>query len=134
MAGIATSKISLKVTGLGNSVELECTKVLTVPVEALHGPKTIVATAQTTAIQLFSMIDHIALAKIYHVYIKALSGTIYINVDTAGTATFAAAAADLVLNEGEACNLPINPDGNLGLAIDAASITDAFEWMILGEA
>jgi archaellum component FlaF (FlaF/FlaG flagellin family) len=106
---------------------------MTVPVEVQQG-YTVIATAQTTALQLFDMVDHIALANIYGVYLKSESGTIYILVDTAGVVTFDASAADLVLNEGEACYLPINPAGNLGLKIDAASATDALTWMILGKA
>ena len=133
MAGVANVSIKVKITGLGEDFEVANSQAMTVPVEHQSG-YTIVATATTTAIQLFDMIDHIALAKIYGVYIKAEAGTIYILVDTAGTTTFAAAAADLVLNVGEACYLPINPAGNLGLTIDAAAVTDAFSWTILGKA
>ncbi len=133
MAGVAKVTIKVDVTGLGEEVNIENAKTMTVPVEVQSG-YTIVATATTTAIQLFDMIDHIALAKIYGVYLKAESGTIYILVDTAGTTTFAAAAADLVLNVGESCYLPINPASNLGLVVDAAAVTDAFSWLILGSA
>ena len=106
---------------------------LTVPVEFQNG-YTVVATATTTAIQLFDMIDHIALAKIYGVILKAEVGTIYIAVDTAGTATLTSSTADLVLNVGESCYLPVNPSGNLGMVIDAAAVTDAVSWVILGKA
>lgn len=133
MAGVATQIITLTVTGLGDTTIKTVTQALTVPIEKQEG-YTIVAAATTTAIQLFDMVDHIALDKIYALWIKAEVGTIYINVDTTGTATFAAGAADLVLNAGEAAYLPINPAGNLGVTIDASSITDAFSWQILGQA
>lgn len=133
MAGTlkVTTKVSL--SGLGEEVAIENEATLTVPVEHQEG-YTVVAAATTTAIQLFDLIDHIALAKIYGVYIKAESGTIYILLDTAGTATFAVGDADLVLNEGESCWLPINSAGNLGCKIDASGVTDAFSWAIVGKA
>ena len=132
MAGASTVTITVETTGLGDSITKTNTKIMTVPVEMQTG-YTVVATATTTAIQLFDLIDHIALAKIYGVYIKAEAGTIYITVDTAGTGTITSSTADLVLNSGEACYLPINPGGNLGLIVDAASITDAFSWLVLGK-
>jgi hypothetical protein len=132
MAGAATVVTSLTVTGLADDVILTNTKVVTVPV-AQQGGYTVLATAGTTALQLFAMVDHIALAKIFLVYLKAVVGTVYILVDTAGTTTFSAAAADLVLNEGEACILPINPAGNLGLCIDGSAVTAAIKWHILGQ-
>jgi hypothetical protein len=132
MAGAATVVTSLTVTGLADDVILTNTKVVTVPV-AQQGGYTVLATAGTTALQLFAMVDHIALAKIFLVYIRAVVGTVYILVDTAGTTTFSAAAADLVLNEGAACILPINPAGNLGLCIDGSAVTAAIKWHILGQ-
>lgn len=133
MAGAAVLRTNLKVTGLGNDVEMDNTVTLTVPVEVQQG-FTVVATATTTAIQLFDMVDHIALAKIYGTYLKAEVGTIFISVDTAGTGTITASTADLVLNVGESCYIPVNPGGNLGMVVDAAAITDSFSWMILGKA
>lgn len=133
MAGVAVLKTNLKVTGLGNDKEMDNTVTLTVPVEVQQG-YTIVATATTTAIQLFDMIDHIALAKMYGVYIKSEIGTIYYSVDTAGTGTITSTTADMVLNVGESNFVSINPSGNLGMVVDAAAITDAFSWMILGKA
>lgn len=133
MAGIATVKISVDVTGIGNDVSVSNSVAMTVPVEVQAG-YTIVATATTTAIQLFDMVDHIALAKIYGCYIKAEAGTIYILADTAGTGTITSSTADFVLNVGEACYIPINPGGNLGLVVDASAVTDAFSWLILGKA
>jgi len=132
MAGAATQTITLAITGIGDSVTFTNTKAMTVPVAMQHG-YTVLSTAQTTALALFAMVDHIALAKIYGVYLKAEVGTVYILVDTAGTTTFAASAADLVLNAGEACYLPINPAGNLGLCIDASAVTAAISWVILGQ-
>lgn len=132
MAGSATLELNLTTAGLGTAITFTNTKALTVPVEVISG-YTIVATATTTAIQLFAMIDHIALAKIYGVILKAEVGTIYITVDTAGTGTLTSATADLILNVGEACYLPINPAGNLGMVIDASAVTDAFSWIILGK-
>ncbi len=133
MAGTAVLKTNLKITGLGNDVEYDNTVTLTVPVEIQSG-YTVVATATTTAIQLFDMVDHIALAKMYGVYLKAEVGTIYITPDTAGTGTITSTTADLVLNVGESCYLPVNPAGNLGMIIDAAAVTDAVSWLILGKA
>ena len=133
MAGAAVLKTNLKVTGLGNDVEFDNTVTLTVPVEIQTG-YTVVETATTTAIQLFDMIDHIALAKMYGVYLKAEVGTIYIVVDTTGTSTLTSTTADLVLNVGESCYIPVNPGGNLGMVIDAAAVTDAVSWLILGKA
>lgn len=133
MAGALKVTIKVNLTGLGDEITIEEEATMTVPTEHQEG-YTVVATATTTAIQFFDMVDHIALAKIYGVYLKAEVGTIYILVDTSGTATFLAAAADLVLNEGEACWLPINPDGNLGFTIDAKTTSDAFSWLIVGKA
>ena len=134
MAGVLKVTVKANITGLGEEINFGDEDItMTVPVEHQEG-YTVVATAQTTAIQLFDMIDHIALAKIYGVGITAEAGTIYIAVDTAATTTILAADADLVLNEGESCWLPINPAGNLGLKIDAAAVTDAFSWIIVGEA
>jgi len=133
MAGAAKVTIKVDVAGLGEELSISNAKTMTVPTEIMSG-YTVVATAQTTAIALFDMIDHIALDKIYGLYLKSEVGTIYIMVDTAGTTTFAAAAADLVLNVGETCWLPIYPAGNLGISIDAAAVTDAFSWLICGKA
>jgi hypothetical protein len=132
MAGSAKLTVSINVTGLGREIDISTAKTLTVPVEHQEG-YTIVETATTTAIQLFDLIDHIALAKIYGVYIKAEVGTIYITIDTAGTGTLTSATADLVLNVGEPCWIPVNPAGNLGIVVDAAAITDAFSWVVLGK-
>ena len=129
-------KVTVKanVTGLGKEKNFGDDDVtMTVPVECQEG-YTIVETATSTAIQLFDMIDHIVLTKIYGVGITAEVGTIYITVDTALTVSITSITADLVLNVGESCWLPINPDGNLGLVIDASAITDAFSWMIVGKA
>ena len=132
MAGIATLSMKLKVTGLGKDVEFGTSKALTVPVEHQEG-YTVVETAQSVAIQLFDLIDHIALTKIYGIGIIAEAGTIYVMPDTAGALTFTSTEAVHTLNVGEPCWLPINPTGNLGLKIDAASITDSFSWVILGK-
>ena len=133
MAGAMTVTITTSLTGLGDTITLTNTATMTVPTKHQEG-YTIVTAATATAIALFDMVDHIALNKIYGVYLKAVVGTIYVLVDTAGTTTFAAAAADLVLNVGEASWLPINPAGNLGVSIDAAANTDAFSWQIVGSA
>ena len=133
MAGVATLAVNLKVTGIGDDVIVANSQTLTVPIESQSG-YTVVGTAQTTGIQLFDFITAIALNKIYGVYIKAVSGTIYIMVDTAGTTTVDNTECDLILNEGEATYIPVNPDGNLGMVIDAAAVTDTFQWVILGKA
>lgn len=133
MAGALKVRTIINCTGLGDEVTIDSSEVtMTVPVAYQEGYT--VVDGQTTAIALFAMIDHIALAKIYGVYIKAEVQEIYIMVDTAGVATFLKAAADLVLNEGEACWLPINPSGNLGISIDGEDNTAAFSWMIVGSA
>lgn len=133
MAGVATVTTALKVTGLGDDVNLTNEKEVTVPV-AQQGGYSVIATAQVTAIQLFDLVDHFALDEIFLVYIKAIVGKIFINVDTAGTATFAEAAAGLVLNEGEAKTLSINPLGNLGLTIDGDTVASAMKWHVLAKA
>lgn len=133
MAGAATVTITIAVTGIGDDIDLTNSQAMTVPVACQHG-YTVLTTATTTALALFAMIDHIALADIYGVYLKCEVGTLYILVDTAGTSTFAAAAADLILNVSEACYLPINPAGNLGLCLDGVGVTTAFSWLILGNA
>jgi hypothetical protein len=133
MAGIATLSTKLKVTGIGDDIEVTSSQALTVPVELIKG-YTVVDTATTVALQLFTDITKIALDKIYGVYIKAESGYIYLIVNTAGTTTFTSATADFVLNVGESCYLPINPLANLGLKIDASAITDSLSYIILGKA
>ncbi len=133
MSGVAKVTVKVDVTGIGEEINISNAKTMTVPVEVQSG-YTVVTTATTTAIQLFDMIDHIALDKIYGTYIKAEVGTIYITIDTTGTGTITSATADLVLLVGEACWLPINAGGNLGLVIDAAAVTDAFSWLVLGSA
>jgi hypothetical protein len=133
MAGVAKVTIKVEVTGIGDDVLVNNAATMTTPVEVMSG-YTVVDTATTTALQLFTDVAKIALAKVYGVYLKAESGTIYISVDTAGTGTITSETADLILNEDEACYIPVNPDGNLGMVIDAASVTDAFSWVILAEA
>lgn len=136
MAGAATVTINVKVTGLGADVEVNSGNTgvtMTVPVEIQSG-YTVITTATTTAIQLFDMVDHIALDKIFGVYIKAKVGTIFISPDTAGTGTITAVTGDLVLNVGEPCYIPVNPAGNLGMVVDGSAVTAAFEWLILGKA
>ncbi len=132
MAGKLTVRTVVKITGLGDDVILDSDDVtMTVPVAHQEG-YTVLTTATSTAVQLFDMVDHIALADIYGVYLQCVVGTLYILIDTAGTATFAAAAADLVLNVGESCWLPVNPDGNLGLKLDGVGVTTAVSWSIAG--
>lgn len=134
MAGVLKVRTHVNISGLGEEVDFDTGDVtMTVPVEYQKG-YTVVETATTTAIQLFDMVDHIALAKIYGIFIKAEVGTIYITPDTAGTTSITSTTADLLLNVGEACWLPINPGGNLGVVIDAAAVTDAFSWIIVGKA
>lgn len=134
MAGALKLTVKANLTGLGEEINFGDDNVtMTVPVKHQEG-YTIVATAQITAIQLFDMVDHIALAKIYGVGITAEVGTIYIMPDTAGTVTFLSTDAVFTLNAGESGWFPINPTGNLGFKIDAAAITNAFSWMIVGKA
>ncbi|HDY89187.1 MAG TPA: hypothetical protein ENH82_13860 [bacterium] len=132
MAGVAVLAVSLKVTGIGDDVLMANSQTLTVPVESQSG-YTVITTATTTGIQLFDFITAIALNKIYGAYIKAVSGTILIAVDTAGTGTLTTSTADLILYEGEATYLPINAGGNLGLVVDGVAVTDSLQWVILGK-
>lgn len=133
MAGAASQTTKLTITGLGETIELTTTKTLTVPVETA-GSYTIISTAQTTALQISDLAPQIPLAKMYALYIKAVVGTILVQVDTAGTTTFAQAAAHHVFKQGEGFTLPLNPDGNLGVVIDALAAIDAMEWQLLGKA
>ena len=136
MAGVATVKINFKVTGIGNTVEANPNvdaQTLAVPVELANG-YIVVATATTTAIQLSDIVPQIALAKMYRLYVESEVGTIYMSVDTAGTGTITSSTADMILNVGESCIIPINPSGNLGFLFDAAAITDAFSFIVLGKA
>ena len=134
MAGALTVQTVVNLTGIGDTVSIDSgSTIMTVPVAFQEG-YTGLTTATSTALALFAMVDHIALTDIYGVYLKCVVGTLYIQVDTAGTTTFAAAAADLVLNVGESSWLPINPDGNLGLALDGVGVTTAVKWLIVGNA
>ena len=132
MAGIATVSIKVNVTGIGDELTKQNSVTMTVPVEMQSG-YTVITTATTTAIALFANVDHFDLDDIYGVYLKAEVGTILIAVDTVGTATLTSATADLVLNVGEACYIPINPAGNLGLVIDGTAVTAAVSWLILAK-
>lgn len=136
MAGVATAKINIKVTGLGDTVEMNSdfdAETLTVPVELAKG-YVVVSTATTTAIQLSDIAPQIALAKMYRLYVKSEVGTIFMTIDTAGTGTITSLTADMSLKVGESCIIPINSSGNLGFLFDAAAVTDAFSWVLLGEA
>ena len=140
MAGAATSSMTLEVTGLGQTrtfgVDTEGNAediTNTVPIELASG-YVVVATATSTAIQLSTLAPQIALTKMTYLYIKAKAGTIYVVLDTAGTTTFAEAAADIVIQNGDFNYISINPAGNAGVTIDASAVTDAFEWALLGKA
>lgn len=136
MAGVLTTQIIGKITGLGEELNFDSGEItMTVPVEYQKGYTVI--DGQTTALQLFDLVDHIALAKIFGVYIKSEAQEIYILPNTAGTTTFLSTDAVLTLNEGEACWLPINPTitgGPLGLKIDGEDNTAAISWIIMGKA
>ena len=136
MAGVATSKISVKVTGIGDDIETNPdwnTTTLTVPTEVASG-YVIVEDATSTAKQLSLLAPHIALAKMDTLYIKAEVGTIYIILDTAGTTTFGSATADIVLTVGKDMLIHLNQAGNAGVVIDAAAVTDAFSFVLTGTA
>jgi hypothetical protein len=94
MAGVATSKISVKVTGIGDTIETNPdwnTTTETVPTEVASG-YIIHTDATSAALQLSALAPHIALAKMDMLYIKAEVGTIYVILDTAGTTTFGSAS------------------------------------------
>lgn len=132
MAGVATVTIRVEVTGLDSNFTISNLQEMTVPVEMQSG-YTVLTTATTTALQLFDLVDHFDLDDIYGVYIKAVVGTVYITVDTAGTGTITSSTADLVLNAGEAGYIPVNPDGNLGMLIDGSAVTAAIRWLVLAK-
>jgi len=132
MAGVATVSIKVEVTGLGSDVEVSNSKIMTVPVEYQSG-YTVLTTATATALQLFALVDHFDLDDIFGVYIKAEVGTVYITVDTAGIGTITSSTADLVLNVGESCYIPVNPAGNLGMLVDGSAATAAISWLILAK-
>ncbi len=132
MAGALTVTTKVDITGLGTEINVSEIITMTVPIEYQEGYT--VVDGQTTAVDLFDMADHIILTKIYGVFLKAEVDKIYILLDTAGTATYVETDADLVLQEGEACWLPINPANNAGLSIDGDQATSALSWMIVGEA
>ncbi len=134
MAGVATSKISVKVTGLGDTIETNSdwdTSTLTVPVER-GANYVIVDSATTTALQLSTLVPHIALAKMDMLYIKAEVGTIYVQFDTAGTTTFDDTAADVILTVGKDMKVHLSQSNNAGVTIDAAAVTDAFSYVLTG--
>ncbi len=136
MAGVATSKISVKVTGLGDTIETNPdwdTSTLTVPTER-SSDYIITAAATTTALQLSDLAPQIALAKMDMLYIKAEVGTIYVQFDTAGTTTFGASAADVMLTVGKDMKIHLSQSNNAGVTIDAAAITDAFSYVLTGTA
>ena len=132
MAGSATVTISVDVAGLGSDYTVSNTKVMTVPVEWQSG-YTVLTAATTTALQLFDLVDHFDLDDIYGVYIKAAVGTVYIAIDTSGTATLTSSTADIVLNVGEADYISVNPAGNLGMTIDGSAVTAAISWLVLAK-
>ena len=136
MAGVATSKINMKVTGLDDTVEANKdfdATTMTVPTER-GANYVIVSTATTTALQLSNLVPHIALAKMDALYIKAAVGTIYISLDTAGTTSITSATAQMALTVGQVLFTHINQGGNLGVVIDAAAVTDAFSYILTGTA
>ncbi len=132
MAGLAQLTTKLIITGIGDDVEVSNLVELTTPIEYIKG-FAIVDTAATTALQLLSDTTKIALDKVFGVYIKAQSGTIYIALNSAGTATFDTTTADLTLISGESCYLPINSFNNAGIKIDALTTSDSFSYIILGK-
>ena len=136
MAGVAKVKINVKVTGLGDDVEINPdfdSETLTVPTERSFD-YVIVDTATTTALQLSTLAPKIALAKMDTLYIKAEVGTIYVSLDTAGTTSITSATAQIVLTVGTSMLVHLNQGGNLGVVIDAAAVTDAFSYILTGTA
>ena len=132
MAGEATVTIRVDVTGLGSDFTISNSKVMTAPVEWQSG-YTVLTNATSAGLQLFALVDHFDLDDIYGVYIKAVVGTVYISVDTADTGTITSTTADLVLNVGEACYIPVNPGGNLGMVVDGSAVTAAISWLVLAK-
>lgn len=133
MAGVAVETNTLAITGLDNDITLTNEKTLTVPVMD-QGGKTILTTATTTALQLFDLVDHFALNKIYAVFIKAVVGTVWIKPNTAGTTTFGSAGATLELKVGRSTIVAVNPANNAGMTIDGDTVAAAIRWHILAKA
>jgi len=135
MAGALKVRTIVKLTGLGQEIDIDEEKTMTNPVEHGGSGKYIVhATAGTFAIQVSDLFPQITLAKMYGVYIKAEVGTIYVLLNTAGVVSFDSTTAELVYNVGESDWLPINPDNNAGITIDASAVTDAFTITAVGSA
>ena len=138
MAGQATLAISLKVTGIGDDINVANSQTLTVPVEALSGYTITAGSPATTCIALLASTANIALAKVYGVYIKAEVGTIYITMQVDGTvvATNLTTSADMTLLVGESCFLPYNNGVTTpaGIQVGGSAAIDAFSWVILGKA
>jgi len=138
MAGKANVKIEVEVTGIGPDISVSNSKETTdVPIEAIQLNSIKIEDAQGSAcVQLFDFVTAIALNKIIGVYLKCESGTLYVMVDTAGTSPVTAAAADILINAGEANYISLNPTspGTLGMCIDAASSADKFSAVILAKA
>ena len=130
MAGVLKVRHIIKCTGLDEEFTIDTGEVTqVVPVE--HGGKgryIIHNTATATALQLSTLFPQLALAKIYGVYIKAIVGTIYVMLNTSGTATFGVTTADKVIAAGKAEFILVNPDLTSadGMTIDAAANTNAF--------
>lgn len=131
MAGVLTVANDVSLTGLGDTVTIAESKTMTVPTKHQEG-YTVVGTG--AAIQLFAMIDHIPLNKIYGIFLRSDSNSIFAQLDTTGTGNIVIADADLVLLANEACWIPINPGGNLGVVLDGDQATSACTWMIVGKA
>jgi len=128
MAGVCTVALNVKVTGLGDTIEIANSQATTdAPVEVASG-YSIIATHQ-----LMDFAD-IASAKVVGVYLKAVSGTIYILFDTGTAEEVTASNAHLTIQEGEACWLPIEAGNNAGIVLDSASATDACQWIVIGKA
>ena len=130
MAGAATLKTYLKVTGLGNEINEYNSFTDTVPVEYIKG-YTVIGTTH----QLLDLGD-IAAAKETTLYIKAVVGTIYLLLSTAAAVALTTANADIVLATGESAIIPLNPDNSTStrIVVDGSAETSAISYVLLGSA
>jgi len=132
MAGICTVAINMKVTGIGDDIDVANSQVMTVPVEVTKGYSIVTTKATSQALPL----GDIAIAKVYGAYIKAEVGVIYIKIDSSTVEAITSANAHLILNEGESAYMPMNGaiTSHSGFMIDVGTSLDAYSYVVVGSA
>jgi hypothetical protein len=125
MAGSATAKIDLGVTGLGTkTISASKSFTPTAPVEVNHG---YVALTTTTEDLDFG---GCALAKSYGVYLEASGAAVYVVMNHTSLAANSTNAHAKVL-DGQAAYIPINPDNNAGIRVAASTGTAYLNYVVL---